>query len=351
VAVSSSAPAVLLVSAYGPDARRGNASTCRRYRDAGLAAGFSVEWVFGEGEALVRNVAAATRRLRPALLHGHHALRTGPALAATGVPYVLSEGGTEFELLARDPSADAVWRDVCARAVLVLCATEASAAEWAARGAAPASRIRMLPRAVATLPPAVRVDDGPLRRAIGVAREAFVVLVVAGLRPGKDPLRAVEIFSHVRSARPDAALVLLGLDLDPAVAAAVRARAETTPGVFVLGTFPPEEMPAAMADADVVLNTSRYEGLSNALLEAQAVGRPVVAAAIPANAAAVPPEDPRALFGDDATAVAALLDYARDPRLRAEAGARSRVFVRERFSAAREAAALVSAWRAALAAI
>ena len=47
--------------------------------------------------------------------------------------------------------------------------------------------------------------------------------------------------------------------------------------VHFVGTLPHATMAAALAAADVVLNTSESEGESNALLEAQWAGRPVIA--------------------------------------------------------------------------
>jgi len=59
-------------------------------------------------------------------------------------------------------------------------------------------------------------------------------------------------------------------------------------------------MPAAMAEADVILNNSVAEGLPNALLEATVSGRPILARDIPGNAAVVRPGVNGLLYGDGA---------------------------------------------------
>jgi len=102
---------------------------------------------------------------------------------------------------------------------------------------------------------------------------------------------------------------------------------------------------------DVVVLPSRGEGLSQALLEAMALGLPVIASRAGGNVdllrhgedgLLVPPRDPAAF----AAAVTRLLD---DAALRARLGACARQTARERFPLARTAALTEAAYRAALA--
>jgi glycosyltransferase involved in cell wall biosynthesis len=96
---------------------------------------------------------------------------------------------------------------------------------------------------------------------------------------------------------------------------------------------------------------SRGEGLSQALLEAMALGLPVVASRAGGNADLVshgedgwlvPPRDSSAFAG----ALSRLLG---DPDLRRRLGARARRTARERFSLARTAALTEAAYRVAMA--
>jgi glycosyltransferase involved in cell wall biosynthesis len=103
----------------------------------------------------------------------------------------------------------------------------------------------------------------------------------------------------------------------------------------------------AMADADLLLSTSDFEGLPNALIEAQGLGLPVVATRCPfgpdeivedgVTGLLVPVGDVEALAG----AVAAL---ARDPERRLRMAAAGRARARERFGAD----AVIPRWEAAI---
>jgi glycosyltransferase involved in cell wall biosynthesis len=74
---------------------------------------------------------------------------------------------------------------------------------------------------------------------------------------------------------------LAGQDDEPDRGAVLRRAGElgVADAVDVLG--PRDDVPALLAAADVLLTTSRREGLPGAVIEAAAAGIPVVAAAIP----------------------------------------------------------------------
>ena len=112
-------------------------------------------------------------------------------------------------------------------------------------------------------------------------------------------------------------------DEGPEAAEPVLAAAE---GVArLLGTRPPEEMPAAYADADVFCLPSWWEAMPLSVLEAMSAGLPVVASDVgdvsrlvtPECGAVVPAKDPQRL----ADALRGLLV---DPELRRRQGEASR---------------------------
>jgi len=95
-----------------------------------------------------------------------------------------------------------------------------------------------------------------------------------------------------------------------------------------------EDMGDLLAACDLVVLPSLREGLSIALLEAMAAGKPIVATSIGSNSAVaahadlavlVPPCDPRALAH-------AILQCGRDPELRCKLGANARLVFESRYT-------------------
>jgi glycosyltransferase involved in cell wall biosynthesis len=146
------------------------------------------------------------------------------------------------------------------------------------------------------------------------------VVAVGQLETIKGHRFLVEAWPAVRRAHPDACLVLVG------EGSAHRALAEQTRGLGVedsvvfAGFHSPAD--AFIATCDVLVQPSLSEGLPNAVLEAMAAGRPVIASRVGGvpelvvdgeTGLLVPPGDPGAL----ARAIVALLD---DSALRARLG-------------------------------
>jgi glycosyltransferase involved in cell wall biosynthesis len=140
--------------------------------------------------------------------------------------------------------------------------------------------IRHLP-AARPLPASLREK---LRREWGVAGSPLVVGMVGGVKPQKAYPRALRILVDLCRRVPGARLVIVGgpVGRDGGLAwnALERQRARLGLGrAVVLAGFVPDAVRCLPA-FDVVLNTSRHEGLSIATLEALAHGLPVVASAV-----------------------------------------------------------------------
>jgi glycosyltransferase involved in cell wall biosynthesis len=181
----------------------------------------------------------------------------------------------------------------CRAADAIVAISATIAAELTAAGYDPAS--------IVALPNGVPVPDVPWRPRPGwhdVPRAAYV----GRLAPEKGLDLLIDAWPEVRARHPRARLTLIGEGPErPALAARV-AR---------LGLAGAVDLPGSSADpaawlraADLFVLPSREEGMSIALLEAMALGIPLVASAIPGNRRLVddgrhgrlaPPGDPAAL--------------------------------------------------------
>jgi glycosyltransferase involved in cell wall biosynthesis len=125
-------------------------------------------------------------------------------------------------------------------------------------------RIRARPEAVAAL-----------RRSLGIPIDAFVVGGVLRLEEEKRPLFWIETAAAVAKRLPLAWFVVFGQGhMYDRMARKIRQMGLAERFVMAGVT---EDVPTAMSAMDVMLLTSRGEGLPNVLLEAQAVGTPVIA--------------------------------------------------------------------------
>ena len=201
-----------------------------------------------------------------------------------------------------------LWERVATRwAGVVLCVSEAEKAEGLAAGVR--GRYAVLVNAVdlRELPDAER-DPASARAGLGVPPAAPMVLCLGRLcrQKGQDVL--LDAWALVRQQVPGARLYLVGGGPDQAE---VERRVAGLSGVVLVGAVGRPTALQYVVAADVVALPSRWEGMSLTLLEAQALGRYVVASDVAGarevlsdgRGAVVPPEDVGAL----ASAVSARL--------------------------------------------
>ena len=204
------------------------------------------------------------------------------------------------------------------------------------------------PSAIRAIPNGIAVDGRRLqhdpattavyRRSLGIPDDARIVGSAFTFRRVKRPELWLEAAALIAERAPDVAFVLLGAGSDDVRAA---------------GVIPPElktrlHLPGVNADVgnwlgmmDVVLMTSRAEGTPNTLLEAQALGKPVVATAVGGVAETFLDGETGVLLRAHPSAeevADAVLRVLSDPGYAMRARARGPRFVRERFGTERMAA-------------
>jgi glycosyltransferase involved in cell wall biosynthesis len=257
------------------------------------------------------------RRLRPHLVHARSAkARFLAPLAArlARVPVTLQTvHGWSFNNAVdrRRPlfvRLERLARKLCDATVLV---SQQDLAEGLALGVLPPSAVArgeaLVIRSGIDLA-AVAPLDGPARRAFraaqGVPDTRPVISLVQRLSPPKTPLVFVRALPRILAERPDAVAWIVGDGPLAASAEQAVAAAGLAGRVAFLGLR--KDMPDVLSASDVVVHSSIREGLPRVVLEALAVGTPVVATAVGGvpdvvadgvSGLLVPPEDPAALAG------------------------------------------------------
>jgi glycosyltransferase involved in cell wall biosynthesis len=308
--------------------------------------------------AKIRSLRALIRELRPALVYTalfDADIAGRIAAARTGVPVVSNLANTAYDPARRaDPNVDAR-KLALVRMVDGFTARHLTEHFHAISDAVKESTVETMgvePERISVVrrgrDPARLGEPSPERTAaaralLGLPSGALVVATVGRQEYQKGHRHLVDALGTVVAQRPEAVLVIAGREGHASAALTDQvARLGLGDRVRLLGHR--ADVAEVLAAADLFAFPSVYEGLGGALIEALALGLPIVASDLPAlrevvrpgeNADLVPPTDSAAL----AAAVLALLD---DPVRRKAYGARSRQLFEEGFDADRAADEVVT---------
>lgn len=231
------------------------------------------------------SVMAARLAKVPVVIHGEHGLEVDN----------LAEGWKRLHmrkgLASLTDHFTGVSREICARIQ-----------SWGV----PPERITFLPNGVDLSRFGEPSDPSALRSTLGIMPDDPVLMSIGAFRPIKDFTTLVRAFGIIHRRHPSAWLLIVGSDPEARFPKMMR---EEGPGlgpaalrIRHLGLR--LDTPELLAMADVYVNSSLYEGMSNTLLEAMASRRPVVATAVGGspdlvrdgeNGLLVPAQDPGAI--------------------------------------------------------
>jgi glycosyltransferase involved in cell wall biosynthesis len=196
------------------------------------------------------------------------------------------------------------------------------------------------PERLGTADPARRAT---VRRRLTLAEDAEVVIAVGRQEFQKGQRHLLEAVERILPAHPRLVVMLAGRKgATTSELERIAARPGLRDAVRFLGHR--DDVPDLLAASDVFAFPSRYEGLGGSVIEAMALGLPIVASDIPAvreiveegrNAVLVPP-------GDSASLASALDGILRDPSRRRAFGARGRTIFEERFTLERSTARMIA---------
>lgn len=223
-----------------------------------------------------------------------------------GVPFIVTLRGFEKEFIDRPR----IGRDMLEafHAAAGLIAVSHSLRRFAAEHGVPAEKIRVIHNAIDSRLFSTG-DRDTARRGLGLPIGAPLVLSVGHLIPRKRHHVLIEAFSQLLPEMPAAQLVIIGSSAPDAPYAGQLRESVAALGISAsvkfAGNIPPAEVVNWLRAADVFALATAREGCCNAVLEALAVGVPVVTTPVGDNAEFVADGDNGYLFPvDDARALA-----------------------------------------------
>lgn len=319
-----------------------------------IAAASNVTFEFdesgGKDESWCERLADVLRDQGAGLLHVRGLSMVLDAVTAgrrAGVPVAFSFHGFE-----EWPPRIAPWRREVFRAAILDCADRWAVSSGAARAlehtlCLPLNCVDVSPNGVDAdyfAPPAERNDA---KRRLSLPPVRLVILCVGNIKPIKGHDTLIRAFTARPELSKQCTLVLAGRDDRDGRARSLAAQLGLTDAIRFAG--PVDDPRDWYHAADLFVLPSRFEGMSNALLEAMACGLPVVATAVGGNRDVVIHDENGVLVKpDDPTELAdALARLCANEVKRRRLGDAARRHVLGHFSLVRTAGELAERYRAA----
>lgn len=210
---------------------------------------------------------------------GLHALHAGRHLRTVNVPTIIVFGGTDIHEYAKIPSDLKIMTEAVLRARAVVC-FDADTRERAT-GIWPdiATTCEIIPQATQVF----ANTDWSLREELELPDGALLFVLPAGLRAEKDPAWLCDMFEAWHQVDPRIYQVVIGPVRNQTYATQFQDRIQRCQATLYRPALPQAKLHSALREASAVLNTSQHELMPNSLLEALAIGVPVVARDIPGN--------------------------------------------------------------------
>lgn len=334
---------VAIITPYYYPAMRGAAVTVRRIEKYLAGSGCQVKICSLETQR-AGDACASLREFAPDLIHAFHGYLGGRVarLAAheMDIPYIITLTGTDvYEALedSRREETHGALREASALVVFDKCVKKRIMDHFPTM----AEKTSIIPQGV-ELPG----EEGS-GLALPLPEGKFIFFLPAGLRPVKDVLFPLAPLAAIYERDQRLAFILAGPVLDAGYAAEVMTQLEEYPFAHYLGGIGHDTIGPLYRKADVVLNTSRFEGgMANSVLEAMAAGRAVLAADIEGNRSVVKDGVTGLLYRSEDDFREKALRLMTDGKLRERLGGEGRRMVLEEFRPEAEAEGYIRLYEA-----
>jgi len=231
---------------------------------------------------------------------------------------------------------------------LLTTVSQTIANEWASEYGIPREKIQWIPNGVDSDRFGPKTDKAQLRVGLGLPPTASVLGTVGRLDSLKNVEVLIDAFASIAAKLPTAYLILAGTGPSEPSLRKLAADSGFAERIKFLGHR--SDTPEIFAAMDTFVLPSRFEGMSNVLLEAMASGLAVVCADLPAHREVFMPDKEGMLVSpcDAATLANTLAQLLAQPEQRARLGAAARERILKDFDLMRMAQAYEHSYLSAL---
>ena len=185
-----------------------------------------------------------------------------------------------------------------------------------------------------------------LRKKIGLSNDDFIFLLPAGIREVKYHNFCIEGFKKIHSKYSNVKVVLCGLVLEKDFADSFFKKIKNLDWIYYLKGIPHNKIYYTLKSADVVMNTSLSEGgMSNAVLEAMYIGKPVLASNIEGNRSIIKDNFNGLLFGSEKEFIKKADMLIKNKKLRNKLGKKAQIILKKNFSFKNEIEGYLKAYK------
>ena len=268
---------IALIAPYSSGPMRGNIITVQRIARFLDHAGVATVTLAVDNFSIT-GMQRDLAEFKPDLIHGFHAHYSGAIARELAeqlqIPYLLTITGSDLQEAKQRNHPDTLRAIESAK--VIVCFHDSDAGRLTGFFPVLHGKVAVVPQGVEPLPIVEGTD-------FGIDNDAFVLLLPAALRPVKNVEFPIKPLSKLVPSDQKLQLVIAGGVIDNDYAAYIRNMVNDTTFATWLGEVPHELMGSLYERADLVLNCSHSESMPNSLMEAMAIGRPVLAADIPGN--------------------------------------------------------------------
>ncbi len=319
---------ILVISPFPPDSPRGNSVAALRLRNGFAAAGENAA-IASPGEVLSSggrlNSLCGFNPDIVLALHAYHCAEAVKYLKASGgPPVVVSLRGTDANEMFDDKSKSARLLESIAAAEMVTIFSPDIREEIMRRTALPEQKLSVVPNGIDI--PSSAAD---FRRELGIGRDAFIFVSLAGLREVKRPLLPALYLSKIISRHPEVMFLHAGPVLEQKAAEEFIDYSKGKEWIRHVGSVPHHETDSFLRAGDVFVSASSSEGMPHAVREAMFQGLPCLLSDIPGHRRIAEEGKESIFFGGEKDFIVKAVSLIEDPGLRRRIGTNASAKIKE----------------------